>query len=287
MGAPQNVVALVFDFDDTLTDDSTTQFLKSKDIDVDKFWKVDWKRLLEEGWNPSQAYLKLLLDLVGEGKPLGKVTNKMLAEFGPTLKFYQGLPELFDELKELVKEHKVTRPDIEFYIVSGGLEDIIRGSSIAKHCSGIWANRFAEEAGAIKYVTNVVTFTEKTRYIFEINKGVADRMNDPYAVNRAVPEGDRRVPIRNMIYVGDGVTDVPCFSLVGKFGGQTFGVFDPAKKDKPKIAVQELIGPKRVGTVNSPRYKADDDLGALLRAAVKKICIEMDLKTQAPLGRMP
>jgi len=87
-----------------------------------------------------------------------------------------------------------------------------------------------------------------------------------------------------VIYVGDGLTDVPCFSLIQKAGGTAFGVFDPQKKGSPKKAWEQLVAPHRVSTMNSPRYGPTDDLGALLRAAVKQICIQMDLRTQMPIS---
>jgi hypothetical protein len=101
-------------------------------------------------------------------------------------------------------------------------------------------------------------------------------------VNEDVNEEDRRVPFQNMIYVGDGFTDVPCFSLLGKAKnkGTPFGVFNPEKPESPKQAWQRLVAPQRVKTLNSPKFGATDDLGALLRAAVQELCIKLDLKTR-------
>ena len=100
MSAPQNIIALVFDFDDTLTDESTSALLQSAGIDTAKFWQKKAKTLLEEGWAPTPAYLKLLLDNVGPHKPLGKLTNQKLREFGAGLKFYPGIPGLFRWISE-------------------------------------------------------------------------------------------------------------------------------------------------------------------------------------------
>jgi hypothetical protein len=86
-----------------------------------------------------------------------------------------------------------------------------------------------------------------------------------------------------MIYIGDGLTDVPCFSVVELFGGTGFGVFDPKKKGSPKKAWEQLVATKRVVSTNSPHYRADDDLGSLLRAAVTQICLRIDTRTHSPL----
>jgi phosphoglycolate phosphatase-like HAD superfamily hydrolase len=282
MTAPQNIIAVVFDFDDTLTDDSTTALIKSVGIDPVEFWSKKAKALIDDGWAPTPAYLKLLLDNVGDGKPFGKLTNAKLREFGAKLRFYPGLPGLFKDLRLQVAEHKLSSPGIEFYVVSGGLEEVIKGSSLAKYLNGIWGCQFAEHDGQIAYLKNIVSFTEKTKYLFQINKGLEANKN-PYAVNERVETAERRVPFENMIYVGDGFTDVPCFSLLAHFKGTPFGVFDPKKADAPKKAWEKLVTPKRVTSMNAPRYRKTDELGSLLRAAVAGICLKMDARTKTAM----
>jgi len=287
MAAPQNIVAVIFDFDDTLTDDSTTKLLEAHGISPGDFWQTRIVDLVRSGWDPTLAYLKLILDEVGQSKRFGSLTNQALRSFGAGLTFYQGIPELFDDLRALVSAHHASRPAVEFYIISGGLEEIIRGSNIASWFSGIWGCRFAEADGAIRHVMNTVSFTEKTKYIYAINKGLIeskDIRDHPYSVNEHVDDSDRRIPFENMIYIGDGLTDVPCFSLLTKtHKGKAFGVFDPLKEGSPKKAWEKLVAPRRVTTMNSPRYGKTDDLGALLRIAVKEICLKMDGRTGAAL----
>jgi hypothetical protein len=282
MSAPQNIIAVVFDFDDTLTDDSTTALIQSVGIDPEDFWGNKAKVLLDAGWDPTPAYLKLILDNVGVGKPFGKLTNLGLREFGAKLSFYQGLPGLFKDLRESVKEHPLSNPGIEFYVISGGLEEIIGGSAIAKHLTRFWGCQFAEEGGRISHVKKVVSFTEKTKHLFEINKGLIGPGVGPYSVNERVDPADRRVPFANIIYLGDGLTDVPCFSLLEHLGGRSFGVFDPTKENSPKKAWEKLLAPKRVTSLNAPKYGKRDDLGSLLRAVVKARCLDMDARVGAP-----
>jgi phosphoserine phosphatase len=278
--APQNIIAVIFDFDDTLTDDSTTKLLESHGFDARDFWENRMKKLTDSGWDPPLAYMKLILDSVGTGKPLGNLTNEKLNSFGKALEFYKGIPKLFGDLQQLVKGHRLSNPAIEFYIISGGLEEIIRGTKIASFFTGIWGCRFHEEEGCIKQVMNAISFTEKTKYIFAINKGVGKQVRkEVYAVNKKIERSQRRIPFENMIYIGDGLTDVPCFSLMEQYGGKPFGVFDPKKKDSPKKAWEQLVVPKRVATMNSPHFGKKDDLGALLRAAVEAICFRMDSAT--------
>jgi len=279
MSAPQNIIAVVFDFDDTLTDDSTTALIQSAGINAPDFWGKKAKALLDTGWDPTPAYLKLLLDNVGDGKPFGKLTNSRLRQFGATLEFYPGIPRMFKELRDSVSQHSLSNPGIEFYVISGGLEEIIRGSSISKHLAGFWGCQFAEEDGEIRHLKKIVSFTEKTKHLFEINKGLTGA--GPYAVNEKVEPAERRVPFENIIYLGDGLTDVPCFSLLERFGGTAFGVFDPKKLDSPKKAWEKLVAPKRVTSMNAPKYRKTDELGSLLRAAVKGLCLRMDSRTGA------
>jgi phosphoserine phosphatase len=286
MAAPQNVIAVVFDFDDTLTDDSTTKLLETHGIDPRDFWENRMRELTDAGWDAPLAYLKLILDQIGDGKPFGRLTNEKLREFGKSLEFYCGIPELFEDLRQLTKKHVASNPVVEYYIISGGIEEVIRGSTIAREFTGIWGCRFHEEDGFVRYVANAISFTEKTKYLFAINKGIsdADIRKRPFAVNEYRAQEDRRVPFENMIYIGDGLTDVPCFSLIGKSGGMPFGVFDPKKKGSPKKAWEQLVMPSRVKTVGAPEYREEDILGSLLRMAVETMCTNLDLRTQAATG---
>jgi hypothetical protein len=268
-----DVIALVFDLDDTLLPDSTTMLLESKGIDAERFWKVDAKALLDQGYDPTIAYLNLILDNVGDKKPLGNLTIQELHDFGATLedKFFPGVNTLARDLRDLVK--KISRDiAVELYIVSGGLQDIMDGSSfINETFEAIYGCQFgADENGVLKKIKRTITFTEKTRYLFEINKGIRppDTVSNQYLVNKFIPEGTRRVPFRNIIYVGDGLTDIPSFSLVQKNGGTAFGIFKPNEAASAKRAFLEFLKTGRVVGTYSPKFAEGEDLGGMIRAAV-------------------
>jgi hypothetical protein len=166
--------------------------------------------------------------------------------------------------------------NLEFYIVSGGLQDLIEEIPLLnKNFTAIYGCQFGECAntGVIHQIKKCVTFTEKTRYLFEINKGISKRAVDEnkYAVNKDVPMAKRRVPFKNMIYVGDGLTDIPCFSLVKRQGGMAFGVFNPGEQRSAKRALLEFLSTDRVISMHAPRYRKSDELGAMLRAAVSAV----------------
>lgn len=275
--AISTTIALIFDFDDTLVPDSTTMLLEEHGIDTDSFWNQDVKALVKEGYDPTLGYLRLLLDNVGDGKPLGTLSNDGLREFGRSLDqhFHKGLPQMFDDLLRMVQEYSII--NIEFYIVSGGLVSIIEGSNLVqKYFSSIYGCVIDDvgDPRMLRRVMRAVTFTEKTRYLFEINKGLSPKQTgqNPYLVNTEIPQSRRRVPFSNMVYIGDGLTDIPCFSLVKHYGGICFGVFDPTDHSKAKRALREFLRPGRVIGMHSPRYGPDDDLGSLIRASVSSLC---------------
>ncbi len=281
-------IAVVFDFDDTLVPDSTSLLLSAHGVDTDKFWREDAIALVAEGFDPSPAYMKLILDNVGENRPMGLLSNQSLRDFGATLddKFQPGIPEVFEDLRRSAAQ----LPDVavEFYIISGGLEDAIGGSSIVRrYFDGWYGCRFGEnERGVISSIKRCVTFTEKTRYLFEINKGItpSETLEKPFAVNVDVPKESRRIQFENMIYVGDGMTDIPCFSLLKTMGGISFGVFDPSSESSAKRAMQVFLKPQRVVSMHAARFGPRDELGSMLRAAVAAAGSRIDLRRASAQG---
>ena len=271
-------IAVVFDFDDTLVPDSTTALIERHGLDAGEFWSNLAPALVKEGYDPPLAYLRLILDRVGDGRPFGRLSNADLREFGASLDplFFPGLPSMFVDLKDSMSERRDV--DVEFYIISGGLQEVIAGSQIVRdHFDGFYGCELGEgDDGVLRHVKRCVTFTEKTRYLFEISKGirVEDSRTNPHLVNR---EARRRIPFEHMVYVGDGLTDIPCFSLVRERGGSTFGVFAPTRSAKQ--AFQELLQPRRVDSLHSPDYRENADLGALIRVAVSTLAARIEIES--------
>jgi hypothetical protein len=267
------VLAVVFDFDDTLLPDSTSKLLRSKGVDAHNFWSKQVRARLEEGFDPTLAYLGLILDYVGPDRPLGCISNNDLRTFGATLDadYFSGLPGLFDDLRTVAADYNDV--SVEFHIVSGGLLEVVLGSQVVKgHFASVNGCEFAEDpsTGCISAIKRAITFTEKTRYLFEINKGIErnDTLRNPYLVNRDIAAAERPVPFENMIYIGDGLTDIPCFSLLKKERGTSFGVFDPSRRESARKAYTQFLKTDRVISMHAPRYGPNDELGSLLRIAV-------------------
>lgn len=281
------VIAVIFDFDDTLLPDSTSALLDEYGIDPTRFWSEDAQRLVEEGFDPPLAYLNLLLDEVKPGGKLEGLTNEQLHDFGASLDstWFDGLPDLFDDIQRLVAEQRDVTA--EFYIISGGLEAIIGGSRIVQdYFSGYYGCQLGTDpsTGVVRYIKRCITFTEKTRFIFEINKGIrqGDSRTQPHLVNQAMDEDLRRIPMRRMVYVGDGMTDIPCFSLIKSNRGNVFGVLKSGP-ESAKQAFQQFLRADRVTSLHSPDYRRDADLGAMIRAAVSTTASQINLESLRPI----
>ena len=278
-----STIAVIFDFDDTLVPDSTTALLDKYGINTEDFWTKKVRALVDDEYDPALAYLRLLLENIGPNRPLGNLCLRDLKSFGKSHSrhLYRGLPGLIKDLREEVGRHK--NINIEFYVISGGLLEIVESVPlIAKDFSGIYACQLSGDKpeGPLKHIKRCVTFTEKTRYVFEINKGLDPKTTrkNPYLVNEDVPMLERKVPLKNMIYIGDGLTDIPCFSLIKNNGGFAFGVFDPRDEGSAKRAFLKLLTPQRVSSLHAPKYRRTDELGSLIRAIVGVMCGQIEVQ---------
>ena len=247
-----HTLACIWDFDKTLTPGyMQTPLFQEYGIDEATFW-TEVNRLPEiyarRGVHVSKdtVYLNHLLSYVKNG-PLKGLSNKKLRELGALVPLCPGVPEVFDKLRDYAKkigEEYNLDIDLEHYIVSTGLAEMIRGSAVAEHVDGIYGCEFIEQPlpphyteqdelaldlpSEISQVGVMVDNTIKTRFIFEINKG--SNKNPEIDVNAVVRAQDRRVPFENMVYVADGPSDVPVFSVVRKGGGFAYAVYSENKR---------------------------------------------------------
>ena len=275
-------IALVFDFDDILAPDSTTQFLEHNGIDAEEFWLEEFQDKVRKGYDPTVAYLTLLLEKVGSDKPLGEIGTDDLEAFGTSLDenemLYPGVSGLFTDLDDIVADYEGI--DTEYYVVSEGLESIIQETELADNFDAVYGSRLDEdENGVLSRVKRPISFTDKTRYLFEINKGIRpeEARRNPYQANRQIASEERRIPFENIIYVGDGITDVPCFSVVKERDGRVFGVIDSDQESPKQRAVRDIGSPRRTGNLSEPHYEVDGRLGSLLRLTVEGMCTEREI----------
>lgn len=265
---------------------------KAYGIDEDAFWK-EVNQLPEiyaqRGSRVSSdtIYLNHLLSFVKNGGLKG-LTNQRLSELGKELTFYPGLPDLFGQLKAVVqsrpeyRKHNIT---LEHYIISTGLAEMIRGSSIAPHVDGIFGCEFIEAPlppnfsnqnelplhmeFEISQIGAIVDNTIKTRFIFEINKGC--NKNAQIDVNASMERVDRRIPIDRMIYTADGPSDVPVFSVVKSNGGKAYAVFNP--DSEAEFAQNDaLLHAGRIHAYGPADYTDKSTTSKWLRMHVRRIC---------------
>ena len=267
MAVPQNTIAIVFDYDQTLSPNYMQDevLFPSFGIDPPKFWQRCHALVRDEGYDNELAYLKALLDCLGMDRP----TNKHLRELGAGLKFYPGLPEMFDEFKTglLRPEHEMLGIRVEHYIISSGIKSLIEGSRLAPHVRAIFACEFAEDSsGRIAFPKRVISHTQKTQFLFRINKGMLDHSQD---VNDHMPPDLRPVPFENVIYIGDGPTDVPCFTVVRQHGGHAIAVYNP--DDASRTSFRKCY--QLVGAADRVRHIAPADYrpGSHLRLLIEQM----------------
>jgi len=276
-----DVIALVFDFDDTLAPDSTTGFLSELGVDAGHFWSQEVGPLLSQhDWDPVPAYLYQMIELSRSGRH-GPITQERLAQWGRRLPLHDGVDTLFSRLRALVKAQH-PQVQIEFYLISSGIGDVVRNTPIAQEFTDIWASEFMYgQDGGIHFPRRIVSFTDKTRYLFHIQKGIVGQAsrNKPFEVNKKVEQDKLRVPFQQMIFVGDGYTDIPCFSLIRKSGGVAFGVWDPRHKDKRSRA-WGFIQEGRVSNLNQARYDEHAELYQWLEEAVESLAGRISLNSR-------
>ncbi len=275
----QQIVAVVFDFDETLAPDTTSSFLESIGIDVPEFWK-QINELVKDGWDPVPAYLQMMLEESKRRKAGDRITKDKLRAWGLKIKTYPGVNSLFTRLRKLAAGID-SQIKIEFYVVSSGIGEILRATKISSQFTDIWAGDFSYNAsGEIKHLKNVVSFTDKTRFLFQIAKGIIGprSRSEPFAVNEKVPSEKMHVPFEQMIAVGDGYTDIPCFSLLQKNHGIAIGVYDRASRERWGKAWGFLEN-QRVTHIVAADYRKNSGLDDALSMAVERVCRSIALKS--------
>jgi phosphoserine phosphatase len=275
-------IAVIFDFDDTLAPDSTSAFLASMGVDVDDFWARRVKRLLEAHWDPIPAYLYEMIVESNARPASGRITRDRLTAFAEQVVLFPGVKEIFPALRAEAQSID-SGIEVEFYLISSGIGEILRGTSIANEFTDIWACDFHYgDAGEIIYPRNVVSFTEKTRFIFQISKGLvgSEARANIAQVNRKM-RGGFAIPFGQMVMVGDGQTDVPCFSLIKRYGGSAIGVCDPEAPSKWEKA-RLLVTDDRVESMCAAVYREGGGLHRTLHKAVKEIAQRIALADASP-----
>ena len=267
------VLAICYDFDKTLSpDDMQAQgYIQSLGYTVDAFWK---KNGALANANNMDLILGYMYMMIKEAEGTHAVTRQALEEFGSRVALFPGVRDWFERIRAYGKAKGVI---VEHYIISSGIKEMIEGTEMAK--AGAFEKIYAcsfyfGEDGTVKWPAQVVNYTNKTQFLFRIEKGVLD-INDP-AVNDSFPTDELRVPFRNMVYIGDSITDVPCMRLVNSLGGYSIGVYNPDTGDKQRV--YQMIRDNRIKYFVPADYSEGTELDSLMKTIIDRTAINEQLE---------
>lgn len=252
------VIAIMYDFDKTLCTKDMQEygFIPSVGLTPDEFWGKCDSLAKKEKMDKILSYLYLMIkESAKNDKPIKRETfNKC----GDNIEFYPGVIDWFKRINEYGKKIGV---EVEHYIISSGLKEIIEGSKIKDEFKQIYACEFLYDVnGCAIWPKLVVNYTTKTQFLFRINKGVLDVSNDN-DLNKYTENDDRRIPFRNMIYIADGLTDVPCMKLVKINGGKSIAVYVEGKEK----GAEALLDSKRVDFIAPADYTPNSKLDNIVK----------------------
>ncbi|MBP3482733.1 MAG: haloacid dehalogenase-like hydrolase [Alistipes sp.] len=266
-------VALIYDFDGTLSPGNMQEydFIPAVGKSNKEFW-TEANSLAED--QDADRILTYMAKMIQEAKSKGlSLRREAFQESGRKIHLYDGVREWFARINEYGAARGI---EVVHYINSSGLKEIIEGTEIAHEFRKIYACTFLYDVDGIAYWPGVaVNYTNKTQFIFKINKGV-ESVFDSTQVNRFIEEKDRPVPFRNMIYVGDGTTDIPCMRLVKNFGGHSIAVYNPMEKGARK-EMSTLIRDNRVSHVCPADYTDGSEIDTVVKTIIDKIAIDTRL----------
>lgn len=265
-------VALIYDFDGTLSPGNMQEysFIEELNMTPAQFWGKSTKLSKEQDASGILCYMKLMLE---EAKHAGiSVKRDSFVKFGKKVELFKGVQDWFSLINKAGKDIGLS---IEHYINSSGLKEMIEGTPIAKEFKNIYACSFIyDKDGVATWPAVAVDYTTKTQFIFKINKGIKE-VSDNKKINEYVPEEDRPIPFKRMIYFGDGETDIPCMKMVKANGGYSIAVYKPKDSSKRKIA-EKLILDDRVNFVCPADYRESQDIYKVVTTILEKMKRDYD-----------
>lgn len=261
------VLAICYDFDKTLSPDNMQAqgYLQAINYeDQDEFWAESNRFADEHEMDATLAWMYMMLRR-SRGKELFRC--EMLRNYGSKVMLYNGVKDWFGRIREYGETKGVT---VEHYIISSGLREMIEGTEIAGEFRKIYASSFCyDDDGLAIWPAQVVNFTNKTQFLFRISKGVLGINDD--SVNDYFPPDQLRVPFRNMVYIGDSETDIPCMKLVNSYGGHSIGVYDPETGNMNRV--QKMIRENRIKYYAAADYTEGTEMDALVKTIIDKTAV--------------
>ena len=260
------VVALLYDFDGTLAPGNMHEhgFIHQMGLTTEDFWNKSDNLATNQNADSNLAYMWLTLE---EAKKLGTKKEDFMS-YGKGVKYFEGVESWFDRINAFGKKLGIK---VEHYLISSGLSEMVEGMSIYPKFTRIYANRYMYDANGVAYwPARIVNYTDKTQYLYRISKGCLDEC-DKSVNNRS---NEIRVPFKNMLYFGDGLTDVPCMAILQENGGHCIGVYTPHKSKKN---AERLIADKRVNIIAPANYSEESAIDKYVKALLQKIKADAEL----------
>ena len=260
------IIAFLYDFDKTLctTDMQNYAFIPSLGMTPAEFWAEANGFGRRNRIDGILAYMYIMLR-EAERKKL-PFTREDLVEKGRQIELFPGVESWFSRINAFGEAQGVR---VEHYVISSGLREIIEGSSISHEFKEIYASEFYyDETGRPVWPKLAVNFTAKTQFVYRINKGVLD-VSDDKTLNDSMPDDSKRIPFPNMIYMGDGLSDVPCMKMMRAYGGQAIAVY----QDANRTGVEELLAKKRVDFIFPADYREGSALDGTVKNIIRKMAI--------------
>ena len=269
MTASYPQVALMYDFDKTLSTHDMLDygFIPRLGYTPDDFWDKSARLAREGQMDRVLCYMYLMMqEAKAQGQPIRRET---LHQLGEEVQFFEGVSGWFDRINELGRHLHL---QVDHYIISSGLREIIMGTDIARHFRMVYACDYLyDEQGNAQWPATVVNYTGKTQYLFRINKGVLDVSND-LDLNRFTPEDERPVPFHNMIFFGDGMTDIPIMRLTKRGGGRSIAVYTQREDALP------LYQQGRVDFIAPADYRQGSSLDSYVTDALRDMSLRQALQ---------
>jgi hypothetical protein len=267
-------VAIMYDFDDTLAPGNMQEyaFIPNLEIDAGEFWEHCAVLAKEHNMDSVLAYMYMMVNLAKQ-KNL-KITKSEFYKQGEIITFFNGVETWFERINEYGKSLGL---EVEHYVISCGLKEIIEGTKIAKEFKRIFACGFAYDENETPFWPNhAINYTSKTQYIYRIRKQQLDNLYDSYELNEYINDRSLLIPHSNMIYVGDGETDVPCMKIVKNEGGHSISVYNPNKEKKMKIA-NKLYHDNRVNFIAPADYSENSKMEKIVKSILDQVAIKNTL----------
>ena len=260
------IIALLYDFDKTLctTDMEDYTFIPALGYQPAEFWK---KANTFGFTNRMDGLLAYMYTMIEECRAQNiRLDRDFLVRCGHGIELFPGVKDWFGRINAFGRSLGV---DVEHYVISSGLREIIEGSGIAREFREIYACEFFyDRDGLASWPKLDVNFTNKTQFVYRINKGVLD-VSDDKSLNDSMPDDSKRVPFTNMIYVGDGLSDVPCMKMMRSYGGQAIAVYQSSNR----AGVEDLLAKGRVDFIFPADYREDTGLDVTVQNIIRKMAI--------------